>query len=326
MEIIRNSFSPLDKMVLISDDYALFAAVVEEGSLSAAGRALKLSPAMVSKRLAALETRLGARLIQRTTRRSVLTDVGQAFYERVVSILSAIRQAELMVAGRTGTPSGRLRVSVPTSFGRMHIAPWLKGFLDAYPGIVLDIDLTDHFVDLVAERVDVAVRIGRPPDSALAAHRLAPNRRLLCASPGYIAAHGTPRATGDLRDHALLAATGQLPWRLTGPEGPVVIDGESRVRTNSSELVRELVLAGAGIAFRSTWDIAEQLRAGSLVRILSDYEGTSDVGIYAVRPRADLTPPNVRAFIEFLETLYAPTPPWDRGEGRGERENVLAAP
>ncbi len=298
-----------------ADDYALFAAIVEEGSLSAAGRALKLSPAMVSKRLAALETRLGARLIQRTTRRSVLTDVGQAFHEQVVVILSAIRQAELMVAGRTGTPSGRLRVSVPTSFGRMHIAPWLKDFLDTYPGIVLDIDLTDHFVDLIAERIDVAVRIGLPPDSVLAAHRLAPNRRLLCAAPGYIAAHGAPASTDDLTGHALLAATGQLPWRLTGPGGPVVIDGESRVRTNSSEVVRELVLAGAGIALRSTWDIAEQLRAGSLVRILSDHEGTSDVGIYAVRPRAELIPPNVRAFIGFLDRLYAPIPPWDRGEG-----------
>lgn len=298
-------------MISTADDYALFAAVVEEGSLSAAGRSLKLSPAMVSKRLAALENRLGARLIQRTTRRSVLTDVGQAFYEQVVTILSAIRQAEMMVTGRAGLPSGRLRVSVPTSFGRLHIAPWLKDFLDAYPGIALDIELTDHFVDLVAERIDVAVRIGLPPDSALTAHRLAPNRRLLCASPDYIATHGAPRDTEALRDHALLAATGQLPWQLTGPEGLVVIDGESRVRTNSSEVVRELVLAGAGIALRSTWDIAEQLRTGRLVRILLDREGTSDVGIYAVRPRADLISPNVRAFIDFLGTLYAPTPPWD---------------
>jgi DNA-binding transcriptional LysR family regulator len=224
----------------ISADYALFAAIVTEGSLSAAGRALELSPAMVSKRLAALERRLGARLIHRTTRRAVLTDVGQAFHEQVVSILAAIWQAELMVAGRTGTPSGRLKVSVPTSFGRMHIAPALKDFLDAYPGIALDIDLTDHFVDLVAERVDVAVRIGPPPDGTLAAHRLAPNRRLLCASPGYIAARGAPRDTDDLRGHAQLAATGQLPWRLTGPRGPIAIDGESRVRTNSSEVAASL--------------------------------------------------------------------------------------
>jgi DNA-binding transcriptional LysR family regulator len=298
----------------MTSDYELFAAVVAEGGLSAAGRALKLSPAMVSKRLAALEARLGARLIQRTTRRSVLTDVGQAFHEQVLAILSAIRDAELMVAGRTGTPSGRLKVSAPTSFGRMHIAPWLKDFLAAYPGIALDIDLTDHFVDLVAERIDVAVRIGLPPDSTLAAHRLAPNRRLLCASPEYVRAYGAPMRTSDLKGHALLAATGQLPWRLTGPGGPIVIAGESRVRTNSSEVVRELVLAGAGIALRSTWDIAEQLRAGSLVRVLPDHEGISDVGIYAVRPRADLISPNVQAFIGFLDTLYAPAPPWDRGQ------------
>jgi DNA-binding transcriptional LysR family regulator len=313
MDKILKTFSLQERMFMSSENYALFAAIVEEGSLSAAGRALTLSPAMVSKRLAALEARLGARLIQRTTRRSVLTDVGQAFYEQVVAILSAIRQAEMMVVGRMGTPSGRLRVSVPTSFGRMHIAPWLRNFLDAYPGIALEIDLTDHFVDLVAERIDVAVRIGLPPENTLAAHRLAPNRRLLCASPAYIAANGAPRTSCDLRSHALLAATGQLPWRLTGPTGAVAIEGESRVTTNSSEVVRELVLAGAGIALRSTWDIAEHLRTGRLIRVLPDHEGTSDVGIYAVRPRAELIPPNVRAFVGFLEALYAPAPPWDSG-------------
>jgi DNA-binding transcriptional LysR family regulator len=266
---------------------------------------------MVSKRLAGLEQRLGARLIQRTTRRLSLTDVGQAFHEQVVSILSAVEQAEAMVAGRAGKPSGRLRVSAPTSFGRMHIAPWLNAFLTAYPDIRLDIDLSDNFVDLLEERIDVAVRIGLPPDN-LAAHRLAANRRLLCASPGYVAAHGYPKTPADLDRHGLLAATGQLPWRLTGPRGPLLIQGESLVRTNSSELVRELVIAGAGIALRSTWDIAGQLRAGTLVRILPDHEGTSDIGIYAVRPRSELMPPNVRAFIAFLEGLYGSTPPWDR--------------
>jgi DNA-binding transcriptional LysR family regulator len=295
----------------MQDEYALFAAVIEAGSLSGAARALKLSPAMVSKRLASLEQRLGARLIQRTTRRLSLTDIGQAFHERVVAILTEIGQAEAMVAGRVGTPSGRLRVSAPTSFGRMHVAPFLSDFLTANPGITLDIDLTDHFVDLLEERIDVAVRIGLPADNSLTAHRLAPNRRLLCASPDYVRTQGAPEAPADLDRHALLAATGQLPWRLTGPRGSLVIEGESLVRTNSSEVVRELVLAGAGIALRSTWDIAEQLRAGSLVRILPAYEG-SDVGIHAVRPRADLIPPNVRAFIEFLDRLYAPLPPWDR--------------
>ena len=297
-------------------DYALFAAVVEAGSLSGAARNLKLSPAMVSKRLAALEQRLGARLIQRTTRRLSLTDIGQAFHEQVTAILAAMDKAEAMVAGRVGTPSGRLRVSAPTSFGRMHIAPFLQDFLAEHPGIALDIDLTDHVVDLLEERIDVAVRIGPRPEGNLASEQLAPNRRLLCASPDYARTHGLPESAADLDRHGLLAATGQLPWRLEGPRGALVVVGESLVRTNSSEVVRELVLAGVGIALRSSWDIAEQLRTGRLVRVLPDYEGASDIGIYAVRPRADLVPPNVRAFIDFLYRLYDPAPPWDRHPDR----------
>jgi DNA-binding transcriptional LysR family regulator len=198
----------------------------------------------------------------------------------------------------------------------MHIAPWLKDFLDAYPAITLDIELTDHFIDLLAERIDVAIRIGLPPDSSLAAHRLAANRRLLCASPDYVRRHGSPAGPPDLDRHRLLAATGQLPWRLVGPDGPLIVQGESLVRTNSSEVVRELVLAGAGIALRSTWDIAEQLRDGRLVRVLPDHEGTPDVGIYAVRPRTDMVAPNVQAFIAFLDRLYAPTPPWETHHNR----------
>lgn len=294
-------------------DYELFAAIVEAGSLSAAARRLKLSPAMVSKRLARLEERLGARLIQRTTRRLALTDVGQIFHEQVIAILAAVRAAESIVAGRAGHPSGRLRVSAPTSFGRLHIAPHLKSFLDRYPAIALEIDLTDGFADLLGERIDVAIRIGPPPDAGYSYHKLAPNRRLLCAAPTYLDGFGTPADTADLARHRLLAATGQLPWRLEGPHGLTIVEGESLVRTNSSELVRELTLTGAGIALRSTWDIADELRAGKLVRILAEYEGAADIGIYAVRPRADLIPPNVRAFIDFLEQLYSPNPPWEQG-------------
>lgn len=293
-------------------DYALFAAVVDAGSLSAAGRTLRLSPAMVSKRLARLEQRLGSQLIRRTTRRLTLTEVGEVFYERVVAILAAARDAEAMVAGRASAPSGRIRVSAPTSFGRMHLAPRLCDFLDEHPAIHLELDLTDSFIDLLADRIDVAVRIAAPPFRSLSAHRLAANRRVLCAAPRYLERFGEPRSLAELRRHRLLAATGQLPWRLEGPQGTCSVEGESHVRTNSSEVVRELALSGGGIALRSTWDVALDLRRGRLVRILARYEGASNIGVFAVRPRSELVAPNVCAFIDFLERLWSPVPPWER--------------
>lgn len=296
----------------MQEDYALFAAVVEAGSLSAAGRALRLSPAMVSKRLVRLEQRLGAQLIRRTTRRLTLTDVGEAFHERVLGILAAVREAEALVAGRASTPSGRLRVSAPTSFGRLHLAPRLHEFLAAQPLVRLEIDLTDTYVDLLAERIDVAVRIAAPPDDARHWHRLAANRRVLCAAPAYLARHGEPRTLAELHGHRVLAAVGQFPWKLEGPGGPQSFEAESHVRTNSSEVVRELALGGDGVALRSTWDVAGDLRAGRLVRVLPAYEGARNVGVYAVRPPSDLVPPTVRAFVAFLEGLYSPIPSWER--------------
>ncbi|GIL38264.1 LysR family transcriptional regulator [Roseiterribacter gracilis] len=296
----------------MDEDYALFASVIEAGSLSAAGRRLHLSPAMVSKRLARLEARLGARLIHRTTRRLSTTDVGQVFYEEVVAILAAARAAEARVAGRAGTPSGRLRVSAPTSFGRLHIAPHLKPFLEAHPRIAMELELTDQFSDLLGDRYDLAIRITPSLEPNLTAYELAPNRRVLCAAPSYIEAHGAPKKIDDLAKHQLLAATGQLPWRLEGPGGEAIVTGNSRVRTNSSEVARELAIAGLGIALRSTWDVSRELRDGVLKRVLPTYQGATNVGIYAVHPLTTIVSPSVQAFIQFLTGLYAPVPPWDR--------------
>lgn len=296
----------------MQEDYALFVAIVEAGSLSGAGRRMHISAAMVSKRLARLEARLGAALAHRTTRRLLLTDVGQAFYEDVRRILEATRAAEARVAGRIGQPGGRLRVSAPTSFGRLHIAPYLKDFLDLYPRIELTLDLDDGFVDLFDERIDVAIRIAAEPGGSLIMHRLAENRRILCAAPAYLAAHGSPATIAALSGHRLLAADHQLPWRLEGSAGPVSVDGTSAVRTNSSEVARELTVAGLGIALRSTWDIGPALRDGRLVRILPDVGGASDVAIYAVQLRGSEDSPNVRAFVEHFRALFSPVPPWDR--------------
>jgi DNA-binding transcriptional LysR family regulator len=293
-------------------EYELYARVIETGSLAAAGRSLNLSPAMVSKRIAALEERLGARLLHRTTRKLATTEAGQRFYERVSEILAASREAESLVTGTAGEPTGRLKLTAPTSFGRLHVAPHLKAFLDRWPRLEIELDLSDGYVDLLGERIDLAIRIAPGVESGLTGHRLAPNRRLLCASPAYLKQHGAPARWQDLRRHRLLAAEGQLPWRLHSKTGTLLIQGDSAVRTNSSEVVRELAIAGLGIALRSTWDIGNELRSGVLKPVLPDHPGAADVSIFAVHPATNFVPPGVRAFIDHLRAIYGDAPSWDR--------------
>lgn len=298
-------------------DYALFAAIVDAGSLSAAARALHLSPAMVSKRLARLEERLGATLVTRTTRRLALTPAGERFHADVSAILSAIAAAEARVSGQTTAPAGPLRISAPTSFGRMHIAPYLGSFLEEYPQIELELNLTDSFIDMMSERTDLAIRITSDIEPGLVATRLATNRRIICAAPGYLARHGTPADIADLAGHRLLAAEGQLPWRLVDRQGTAsLVDGHSHVRTNSSEVVRELTIAGVGIALRSLWDISGELAGGQLVQILDRYAGSTGVGIFAAHLDHPHIPAATTAFIAYLHRLYAPRPPWENQDSR----------
>ena len=297
-------------------DYDLFAKVVECGSLSSAGRTMGISPAMVSKRIARLEARLGVHLVHRTTRRLSLTERGEHFYRDVKSILVSIEQAEARLTGEGGILSGRLRISAPTSFGRLHIAPYLKRFIDEHPRILLELNLSDEITDLIADGVDVAIRIASDIAANLTARRLATSDRVLCAAPAYLADFGTPRSIMDLRRHRLLAATGQLPWMLVSGRGVTTVAGSSHVRTNSSEVVRELARAGVGIALRSLWDVCADLADGRLIHILDHYRGSTDVGIYAVHPKTSFTLPMVDAFVDFLGKLYAPIAPWEAREGK----------
>lgn len=290
---------------MMDPDYELFARAVETGSLSAAGRSLAISPAMMSKRIARLEARLGVRLVHRTTRRLALTEEGAILHRDIVAILDALRQAEDRATHRLRNISGPLRVSAPTSFGRLHVAPHVGHFLEAFPRIELELNLTDAYVDLLAEQVDVAIRITSEVPASLDAQLLAPNRRILCASPAYIAAQGAPERIEDLSRHRLLAADGQLPWRLINGRSRRQIEGRSHVRTNSSEIVRELALSGMGIALRSLWDIGPQLAEGQLVRVLDRWEGPGDLGVHAVYPRGAFRPPVVDAFIAFLRDRFA---------------------
>ncbi len=295
-------------------DLDVFARIVTAGSMSAAGRELGLSPAVISKRIRRLEERLGTRLLQRTTRQIALTEAGQGFYERVVAILASAEEAEAWVSRRSTAARGLLRVSAPTSFGRLHIAPHLTGFLDAHPELTVDLVLSDAFVDIVGEGFDVAVRIADLQDSSLVARRLAANHRVLCAAPSYIAHHGVPADLQDLQAHRLIAHNADQ-WRLEGPLGPASVRIDSRLRTNSSEVVREAVIAGLGIALRSTWDVGPELRDGRLVRVLPEWGGSRKVAIHAVYPSRRHLAQKVRVFIDHLASLYGPTPAWDEGLG-----------
>jgi DNA-binding transcriptional LysR family regulator len=292
-------------------DLKIFARVVESGSLSAAGRELQLSPTVVSKRLTRLEEQLGARLIQRTTRQLTLTEVGEGYHARVLDVLTALEEADSFISG-SGDPRGLLRVSAPTGFGRLHIAPRLNPFLRAYPGVKLELDLSDDYVDLIAGGFDVVVRIGSLGDSSMVARKLAPNRRLLVATPDYLAEHGEPETLADLDRHQLLTSMSQPEWHLDGPEGALVYRPASLLLTNSSEVVREGIVSGLGIGLRSTWDISEELQAGKLRRVLPDHAGSSRVAIWAIYPSRRLVPPKVRAFIDHLAEIYGPEPYWDR--------------
>ncbi|MCF3641491.1 LysR family transcriptional regulator [Rhizobium sp. TRM95111] len=293
-------------------DLEIFARVVSTGSLSAAGRALGLSPAVVSKRLRRLEERLGTRLLQRTTRQISLTEAGHGFHERIVGVLAGIEEAEAFVSGRSGSVRGMLRVSAPTSFGRMHIAPHIGGFMEAHPDLTLHLELTDEFSDIVGDGFDVAIRIGELTDSSLVAKRLAPVRRVLCAAPGYLARRGAPGSLSALSEHVCLPPHNQDGWRLEGPAGVITYRPAGPLVTNSSEVIREAVIAGLGIALRSTWDVGRELKDGRLVQVLPQYESSKNVLLSAVYPSRQFLPAKVRLFIDYLADLYGPSPYWDR--------------
>ncbi len=293
-------------------DLEIFASVVSAGSMSLAGRALGLSPAVISKRIKRLEVRLGARLLQRTTRQISLTEAGQGFYDRVLAVLAGLEEAEAYIAGRSTEMQGTLKISAPTSFGRMHVAPHLKSFMDAHPDLSVNLVLSDAFTDIIGGGFDLAIRIAELTDSSLVARRLAPVRRILCASPEYIAAHGAPEDVEDLRRHICLPPHNNDVWRLEGPNGAMTIKPMGRLVTNSSEVIREAVIAGQGIALRSTWDIGPELKSGQLVQVLPAYEGSRGVALSAVYPSRQFLPAKIRLFIDYLTDLYGPVPYWER--------------
>ncbi len=293
-------------------DLEVFVRVIAAGSMSTAARDLGLSPAVVSKRIKRLEDKLGTRLLQRTTRQISLTEAGQGFHERVLTVLGGLEEAEAFASGRSSEVNGTLKISASTSFGRMHVAPHLKPFMEAHPDLAIHLVLSDEFTDIVGGGFDLAIRIAELNDSSLVARRLAPVRRVLCAAPAYLAEYGTPATLDDLKKHRCLPAHNHESWRLEGPNGPVTLRPEGMLITNSSEVIREAVIAGLGIALRSTWDVGAELKSGKLIQVLPQYESSRNVALSAVYPSRQFLPAKVRLFIDYLAELYGPVPYWER--------------
>jgi len=299
----------------------VFSKVVQGGSLSAAARELGISPAVVSRTLAAMEARLGVRLINRTTRSLHLTDEGASYYETCSRILAEIEEADAAAAARRVEPQGMLRVALPASFGLNHIAPLIPRFAERYPKVELALSLSDRSVNLVEEGFDLAIRIAELKDSSLAARKLAPNRRVVCASPAYLRQHDEPKTPQDLAKHNCLIATWEqgmaMNWEYKSPvgkRGSVRVTG--RYACDNWEVLREWAVAGLGVALKSTWDVRKHLEDGSLVPLLPGYDFSSDVGIYAVYPHRRHLPAKTRVFIDFLAESFGPEPYWDQPAAR----------
>ena len=306
-------------------EITVFTRIVGTGSLSAAARDLGMSPAVVSRRLAALEARLGVRLVNRTTRSLHLTDEGAAYFETCNRVLADIAEADAAVSAGRAEPRGILRVALPASFGNQHVAPLVPRFAERYPAVQLALSLSDRNVNVVEEGFDLAIRIADLADSSLAARKLAPNRRVVCASPGYLQRYGTPLTPEDLAQHNCLATDFTMNWDYRAPNGKrgsVRVSG--RFACDNWEVLREWALAGLGVALKSTWDVRRHLEDGSLVSLLPGYTFATDVAIYAVYPHRRHLPAKTRAFIEFLAESFGPEPYWDRPAGRSPKPRIKA--
>jgi DNA-binding transcriptional LysR family regulator len=286
--------------------------VVELRGFSAAARDLRLSAAAVSKHVAALEERLRVRLLNRTTRSVAPTPAGAAYYERCVRLLDDLDEAERSIAPGRAEVRGVLRVNVPMAFGQLHVAPLLPELLARWPGLTLDLGLTDRLVDLAEEGVDVVVRIAAalPDTTTLVAHALARARQVLCAAPGYLRRRGVPRQLADVARHNVLVYSGAAApdeWRLEGPDGPASVAVRGNLRVNNSLVLREALLAGAGLALIPHFYVHEQLARGELREILPDH-AAPPLTVHAVYQRQRHLSATVRALIDVLRARFARAP------------------
>lgn len=290
-------------------DVLAFVRVVETGSFARAAERMGLSKPVLSRRVARLEDRLGARLLTRTARGAQPTDIGQNYYARASAILADLEAAQEVVADAVTQIAGPIRLSAPLSFGIEHLAPALADFARLHPRVELDVELEDKVVDLVGGGYDLAVRIGALADSALIARRIAPVRKVLVGSPDYLDVHGRPKRPSDLADHQILLYANEQ-WRFRVGGRWETVRGQARMRTNNGETLRAAAAAGLGLCILPSFIASRSIQSGELEVLLPDYP-LDEGALHAVMPPGRAATARVRALIEFLVARFGPEPDWD---------------
>jgi DNA-binding transcriptional LysR family regulator len=290
-----------------------FVAVAAKGSLTAAAQAEGVAAAVIGRRIDALEGRLGGKLFVRTTRRITLTHEGSAFLEDCQRLLADLANAEASVSAGGVKASGHLRITAPAGFGRRHVAPLVPRFLAQHRDVSLSLNLSDRIVDIVNEGFDCAVRVGDLPDSSLVSVRLADNRRLCVATPGYLERAGTPRHPSELTRHECLTLSSDASqtrgWAFSIDGEPAYLRPRGRLDCSDGQVLHDWCLAGMGIAWRSTWEVEQEVATGRLVTVLDAF-AAPPIGIHAVFPHARHLPLRVRLWIDFLKHTYGDAAYW----------------
>lgn len=292
-----------------------FAKVVETRSFSAAAQALATSKSLVSKQVSNLESALGVRLLQRTTRRMSLTEIGAAYYEHCARIAQEIDAASETVTQLQAEPRGVLRLTTPVIFASLHLAPAVQSFLEKHDQVEVELDATDRVIDIVEEGYDLAIRITGNPAPGMVARKIAPVRWVTCASPEYLERHGTPRTPQELAQHHCLVYQG-IPalhsgWRYVVGNREVAIHVHGKCRVNNSEVLLQLALGGVGIVLFPTYILGHHLKSGKLKVILPDAVANPDMSLYATYLPNRYMQPKVRAFIDHMMEHFGPEPHWD---------------
>ncbi|ELI0633487.1 LysR family transcriptional regulator [Vibrio harveyi] len=289
----------------------LFVRLASTHNISMAGQELGLSPAVASAHINKLEEGLGVRLVHRTTRKVSLTEEGQAFLPHAEEVLATVEAARGAVGVGHKAPTGTLRVTASASFGRLHLVPALKGFMAKYPELTIDFRFSDSIIDMVEGGFDVAIRLAELKDSSLVARKLAPDRRIVVASPEYLAQHGTPQSPEELVNHECVTLAGLENWVFETPEGQYSMRASGSFRTDNGDAMRDACIDGLGVSINSIWSVYKQLQKGELVEILQDYPLVMNASIWAVYPSSRLIAPKVRAFIDYFAEYYGQPPYWE---------------